>query len=254
MRRAGELGDIQRIGGHSRWVRLTHWTIALAVFVLIFSGLAILMVHPRFYWGQAGNDLMRPLFEVPLGPNFHTQQFSAQTPFFAGSGGAATADRLAEPWNQNGWARSLHFLAAWVFLAGLAAYLTLCALTGHARRRLLPGRGELTGGALGQDLRAHLTLPMPSPPPGAPYGLLQKLTYAFIAFLALPLMVLTGVTMSPAIAANFPILLDLLGGTQSARTLHFFAFSCIALFLLVHLAMIALTGPVRHLRAIILGA
>ncbi len=240
--------------GHSRWVRLTHWMIALAVLVLLYSGVAILMVHPRFYWGQTGNDLMPPLFEVPLGPNYHTQQFSAQVPFFSGPGGAATADRLAEPWNQNGWARSLHFLAAWVFLFGLAAYLSLGALTGHARQKLLPRRGELTGSALAQDVKAHLTLPMPAPPPGAPYGLLQKLAYALIAFIALPLMVLTGVTMSPAIAANYPVLLDLFGGTQSARTLHFFSFSMIALFVLVHLAMIALTGPVRHLRAIIVGA
>ncbi|GEO01382.1 hypothetical protein NSE01_32140 [Novosphingobium sediminis] len=246
-------GEFER-RGHSRWVRLTHWMIALAVLVLLYSGVAILMVHPRFYWGQAGNDLMRPLFEVPLGPNYHTQQFSAQTPFLTGPGGAATADRLAEPWNQNGWARSLHFLGAWAFLFGLAAYLTLGTLTGHARQRLLPRRGELTGSALGQDIKAHLTLPMPAPPPGAPYGLLQKLTYALIVFIALPLMVLTGVTMSPAIAANWPVLLDIFGGTQSARTLHFFSFSVIAMFLLVHLMMIALTGPVRHLRAMIVGA
>ncbi len=239
---------------HSGWVRLTHWLIALAVFVLLYSGVAILMVHPRFYWGQAGNDLMRPLFEVPIGPNYHTQQFSAQIPFGAGQGGAATADRLAEPWNQNGWARSLHFLGAWAFLFALIAYLTLGTLTGHARKRLLPKRGELTRHALRQDIKAHLTLPMPAPPPGAPYGLLQKLTYALIVFIALPLMVLTGLTMSPAIAANWPVLLDLFGGTQTARTLHFFSFAAIALFLLVHLTMIALTGPVRHLRAIILGA
>lgn len=250
---AGELHEHLPKRGHSGWVRLTHWTIALAVFVLIYSGVAILMVHPRFYWGQAGNDLMRPLFEVPLGPNYHAMRWSADTPFF-GPGGPVTADRLAEPWNGNGWARSLHFLAAWAFLFGLAAYLTLGVLTGHARNRLLPKRGELTGSAIGHDIKAHLTLPMPAPPAGAPYGLLQKLTYAVIAFIALPLMVLTGVTMSPAIAANWPFLLDLFGGTQSARTLHFFCFSAIALFLLVHLAMIALTGPVRHLRAIILGA
>lgn len=240
--------------GHSRWVRLTHWIIALAVFVLLYSGICILMVHPRFYWGQAGNDLMRPLFEVPLGPNYHTQQFSAQVPFFGGASSAATADRLAEPWNQNGFERSLHFLAAWFFLFSLGAYLALGTLTGHARKKLLPRRDELTRRALHQDIKAHLKLPLPKPPPGAPYGLLQQLTYAGIAFVALPLMVLTGLTMSPAIAASFPVLLDLFGGTQTARTLHFFSCTAIALFVLVHLAMIALTGPVRHLRAIILGA
>lgn len=247
------MANAGRRQGHSGWVRLTHWMIALAVFVLLYSGVAILMVHPRFYWGQTGNDLMRPLFEVPLGPNYHAMRWSPHTAFF-GADGPMTADRLAEPWNGNGWARSLHFLAAWVFLFGLGVYLMLGALTGHARRDLLPRRGELTGSALGEDIKAHLRLPMPSPPPGAPYGLLQKLAYALVAFIALPLMVLTGVTMSPAIAANWPFLLDLFGGTQSARTLHFFSFTVIAAFVLVHLAMIALTGPARHLRAIILGA
>lgn len=250
---AGELHKQPQARRHSGWVRLTHWTIALAVLVLIYSGIAILMVHPRFYWGQAGNDLMRPLFEVPLGPNYHAMRWGPDMAFFS-SGGPVTAVRLAEPWNGNGWARSLHFLAAWAFLFGLATYLALGALTGHARRDLLPRRGELTGTALAKDIKAHLTLPMPSPPAGAPYGLLQKLAYALVVFVALPLMVLTGVTMSPAIAANFPVLLDFFGGTQSARTLHFFSFTFIALFVLVHLAMIALTGPVRHMRAIILGA
>ncbi|MDH7975136.1 cytochrome b/b6 domain-containing protein [Sphingomonas sp. AR_OL41] len=237
---------------HRRWVRLTHGLIALAVLVLIFSGVTILMAHPRLYWGYAGNDLIKPLFELPLGPNAHTTALSPRTPFF-GAGGPATADRLAEPWNQNGWARSLHFLAAWFFLIGLLAYLSIGLLTGHARRALLPQRAELRRDNLWHDIKAHLRLPMPVAPPGPPYAILQKLAYAVVAFVALPLMFLTGIAMSPAITASYPLLLDMFGGTQSARTIHFFTFAFVAIFLLVHLVMIALTGPARQMRAMIMG-
>ena len=88
---------------------------------------------------------------------------------------------------------------------------------------------------------------------GPPYAILQKLAYAVEVLVALPLMFLTGITMSPAIATDYPILLDIFGGTQSARTIHFFTFAFVALFLLIHLAMILLTGPLRQLRGMIVG-
>jgi thiosulfate reductase cytochrome b subunit len=249
MAQAGRADDI--VHGHRLWVRLTHWLIALAVLTLLYSGIAILMVHPRLYWGHAGNDLMQPLLEIPLGPNHHAIQFSASEPVF-GSGGPQDANRLNEPWNQNGWARSLHFLAAWFFLAGLSAYLVIGLLTGHARRTLLPRRDELKGSNVLQDIKAHLRFPMPIAP-SPPYAILQKLAYASVAFVALPLMFLTGITMAPAISANYPFLLDLFGGTQSARTIHFFSFAFVATFLLVHLVMVVATGPARQLRAMIRG-
>jgi len=95
----------------------------------------------------------------------------------------------------------------------------------------------------------HLRLPMPAAPGGLPYGLLQKLTYACVVFVALPLVVLTGLAMSPAVTAAHPGLLDLFGGSQSARTIHFFAFVALVLFLIVHVVMVALTGFRRQMRA-----
>jgi len=240
-------------GGHRLWVRLTHWAIAGAAIVLIVSGVTILMAHPRLYWGHAGNDLTQPLLEIPLGPNHHHGSWSKATPFFASGGGPVTANRLVEPWNQNSWARSLHFLAAWIFLAGLIAYLALGTATGHLRRYLWPRRAELSRDNIGRDIKAHLRLPMPDAEPGPPYAILQKLSYVLIALVLLPLMFLTGISMSPAIAADYPFLLDLFGGTQSARTLHFFAFVAITLFLVVHLVMILLTRPLRQLRGMTLG-
>lgn len=253
MRQATQIEQASRTHRHRPWVRLTHWLIALSVLVLIYSGVAILMVHPRLYWGNAGNDLIKPLLEIPIGPNHHAIHWSPREPFFGTVGGPETANRLIEPWNQNGWARSLHFLAAWFFLIGLLSYLSFGLATGHARLDLLPRRHELGRGNLWQDVKAHLRLPMPAATPGPPYAILQKLAYASVAFVALPLIFLTGITMSPAIAANYPILLDIFGGTQSARTIHFFTFAFLTVFLLVHLVMIVLTGPARQLRAMIMG-
>ena len=239
--------------GHRLWVRLTHWLIAGAVIVLIYSGVTILMVHPRLYWGDAGNNLIQPFFEIPFGPNYHQGQWSPAISFFASPDGPVTANRLREPWNQNGWARSLHFLAAWCFLVGLLAYLMLGFVLGHVRRNLWPRLAELRSSNFWLDVRAHARLPMPVAEPGPPYAILQKLSYALVVLVALPLMFLTGVTMSPAITANYPMLLDIFGGTQSARTIHFFTFAFLVLFLLVHLAMIVLTGPLRQVRAMVLG-
>ena len=239
--------------GHRMWVRLTHWVIAAAVAALIYSGAAILMVHPRLYWGNAGNNLIPPLIEVPLGPNYHQGRWSPATSFFDTPHSPMTASRLEEPWNENSWARSLHFLAAWCFLIALFAYLTIGGASGHARRNILPQRAELGGANLWKDIKAHVRLPHTDARTGPPYGILQKLAYATLVFLALPLMFLTGITMSPAITADFPILLDIFGGTQSARTIHFFAFTFILLFLVVHLVMVFVTGPIRQLRGMIMG-
>jgi len=253
MATTSEPADTVSLPRHRGWVRTTHWIIALAVLTLMLSGVTILMAHPRLYWGAAGNDLTQPLLALPIGPNGGGAKFGNLTPFAGQAPGVFTANRLAEPWNQNGWARSLHFLAAWFFLAGLFVYLVLALLTGHARRNVVPRRADLSRQSLSADVRAHLRLPMPHTEAGPPYSALQKIAYALIAFVALPLMVLTGITMSPAITAAWPWLLDLFGGQQSARTIHFASFAVIALFLLVHLAMIALTGPVRQLRAMITG-
>jgi thiosulfate reductase cytochrome b subunit len=111
----------------------------------------------------------------------------------------------------------------------------------------------LTPRHLGHDVVAHLKRDLPLDHVGPPYGILQKLAYVSVVFVALPLMILTGMTMSPALSANWPVLLDLFGGMQSARTIHFFAFAFLGLFLIVHLAMIALTGPLRQVRGMFWG-
>ena len=241
------------VAGHARWVRISHWILAASVLTLAFSGFEILMVHPRLYWGKAGNDLTPAIFELPISRNYQHGGWTPPSTFFPGGRPVVSAARTYDIFNQNSWGRSLHFLAAWFLLIVTLAYLLLGVVSGHLWKHLLPRARELAPRHLGQDIMAHLRLPLPAAAGGPPYGVLQKLAYAGVVFVALPLMVLTGLAMSPAVTAAYPGLLDLFGGSQSARTIHFLVFSALVLFLVVHLVMVALTGFRRQLRAMTLG-
>ena len=181
------------------------------------------------------------LLTLPIGNDLRPDKMQSPVMFAELPGAPVSAERNFPIFNQNGWARSLHFLAAWFLVCAGAIYVAFGVVSGHIKRDLLP------------DLKSHLR-----PAPGAvsvgpPYGLLQKLTYTSVMLIVLPLMVATGLTMSPAVAAAYPILLDLFGGYQTARTIHFFGFAALVLFLLVHIAMVIATGFGRQLRAMTWG-
>jgi len=239
--------------GHARWVRASHWVLAASVLTLAFSGFEILMVHPRLYWGKAGNDLTPALFELPISRNYHHGGWAPPVTFVPGAHPIVSAARTYDIFNQNSWGRSLHFLAAWFLVLSGLIYLVVGVASGHLWRDLLPRWRELTPRLLWRDVVTHLRLPLPPAAGGPPYGLLQKLSYAFVILIALPLMLLSGLAMAPAVTAAYPGLLDLFGGSQSARTIHFFAFAALVLFLIVHVVMVALTGFRRQLRAMTLG-
>ena len=239
--------------GHAPWVRLVHWLLAGAVLTLAYSGVVILMAHPRLYWGWSGNDLTRPLIELPLGRNYHHGGWEAAIPFSADPSGPVSRVRTYDIFNQNGWARSLQFLMAWGLVAALGLFAAASLATGHLRRDLLPRGEELAGKALWRDLREHLAFRIAPAGGGPPYGVLQKLAYVGVAFVALPVMILTGLSMSPAVAAGWPWLPSLFGGTQSARTIHFLFLCLIALFLAAHLLMVVMSGLGRQLRAMTWG-
>jgi thiosulfate reductase cytochrome b subunit len=239
--------------GHARWVRVSHWIAAVSILFLAFSGVMILMVHPRLYWGEVGNDLTPALIELPISRNYQHGGWEDAEPFFADATGPVSASRTFEIFNQNGWGRSLHFLAAWWLIVPGAVYLWIGLFGGHFRRHLWPGAGELGPRLLWRDVVDHLYLRIRPPSGGPQYGLLQKCSYTLVIFVAAPLIVVTGLTMSPAVTAAFPILLDLFGGYQSARTIHFFSFVALVLFLLVHVAMVIKSGFRRQLRAMTVG-
>jgi len=239
---------------HRLWVRVCHWVVALTFITLAITGFLILMVHPRLYWGEVGNDLVPALIELPISNNHQPEGWQPGVVFSELPNTPISANRTHGLFNENSWGRSLHFLAGWLFVLCGAFYALAALVTGHLKRDLLPRARELTPRALWQDLKRHLQRQSASPTSARPYGLLQRCAYASVAFVALPLMVVTGLVMSPAVTAVYPVLLDLFGGHQSARTVHFFGFAALVLFFVVHVAMVFLTGFRRHLRAMILGS
>ena len=143
-------------GGHRRWVRISHWVIAFSIITLGVSGVFILAVHPRLYWGEVGNDLMPAILEIPISANHRPEGFERTVDFPAVNATAFSANRTYEIFNQNGWARSLHFLAAWFFLLAGLVYVLTGFVSGHARRDLLPKGGDFSAARLKDDLIDHL--------------------------------------------------------------------------------------------------
>jgi thiosulfate reductase cytochrome b subunit len=222
------------------------------VLTLAYSGFVVLMAHPRLYWGDAGNDLTPALFELPISRNFRHGGWE-QTTAFSVDGTVVSASRNYEIYNENGWARSLHFLAAWLLVLTGAVYALAGVATGHAARDLVPRSRDLAPRTLWADLVARLGKRGTAVAPGPPYGALQRCAYFGIAFLALPVLVVTGLAMSPAITAAYPFFASVWGGAQSARTIHFFAFALVAAFTVGHVLMTVRAGFGRQLRALTIG-
>ena len=245
--------ETQTTIGHPRWVRILHWTLSASFLTLAVTGVLILMVHPRLYWGEVGNDLTPALLELPISRNYQHNGWDKRTPFFESSSSPISASRTFDIFNQNGWGRSLHFLAGWLLVLPGAVYLMAGVFTRHFRRHLWPRAPELAPRVLYQDVVDHLRFRIRPAPGGPHYGVLQKCAYSAVIFVALPLCVLTGLTMSPAVTAAFPFLLTLFGGYQSARTVHFFAFVALILFVFVHFVMVIKSGFRRQMRAMTVG-
>jgi len=238
---------------HAGWVRLAHWVLAASVLVLAVSGAVILVTHPRLYWGEVGNDLVPALIELPISPDFRPEAYIDHEPMTADPAGPITASRTYEPYNQNGWARSLHFLAAWWLVLPGILYLLTGFGVGHFRSHIWPRLREFGDGAFGREILDHLRLRIPKATGRPRYGLLQKLAYSLVIFILAPLMLLTGLTMAPGVTAAAPWLLSLFGGYQSARTIHFFAFLTLVLFVITHFAMVVLSGFRRQMVGMTIG-
>jgi thiosulfate reductase cytochrome b subunit len=236
--------------GHALWVRICHWILAASALTLAVSGVVILMAHPRLYWGEVGNDLTPAWVELPISHNHRPEGWQQTVTFDALPNAPISASRTYEVFNEDGWARSLHFLAGWFFVVVGVCYFLLGIVTGHIARNLAP-RG-LSWRALGQELADRLRFRIRSAAGGG-YGLLQRCAYAGISFVVLPFMVGSGLAMSPQLRAAYPALTQIFGSQQSARTLHFFGFALLMLFLAVHLAMVVLAGPGRRMRGMIIG-
>lgn len=216
---------------HRVATRLWHWVNAVAVIVLIGSGLMILNAHPRLYWGRYGANFDTPWIVFDRFPGWVT---IPQTYNLA----------LARQW---------HLSFALVLGFGLLAYMIVSLLTRHFRRDLTIRRRDLTPAHIAADIRAHLAFRFHDPAAPGAYNLLQKISYVLLLFGLLPLAILTGCALSPALNAGFPWMLDLLGGRQSARSIHFLAASGITLFVIVHLVLVILAGAVNEVRSMLTG-
>jgi len=234
-------------------VRFTHWIAAGCVAALAFSGVEILMVHPRLYWGEAGNDLTPSLVELPISRNYRHGGWTVPTPLVDGRWAQVSAGRTFEIFNENGWGRSLHFLAAWCLVFPGLFYLIEGLLGGHIRAHLWPGARDLRPEHVRRTIADHLRLRVAPAGNGPDYNVLQKLAYSFVVLIAIPITVLSGLAMSPAIGAAVPWLPRFFGGFQSARTVHFCSFVVLALFVVTHVVMVVVSGFRRQIRAMTWG-
>jgi thiosulfate reductase cytochrome b subunit len=222
---------------HPALVRVTHWLIALSFLALLITGVEILISHPRFYWGETGNVNTPAFLTLPIPSS------RALVP---------TGYGYVLP-DQNGWSRRLHFEAAWLAVLTGLLYLAFGFFKGHFRRNLLPAAADRTWKGLAITVGRHLRFRRPSEEEAGSYNVLQRLTYLFVIFVLFPLVIWTGLAMSPAITSVYPPIVTVLGGRQSARTLHFFVSILLVLFLLVHVLMVWLAGFRKRVGAMITG-
>ena len=253
---------------HRLVTRLTHWVNAFCIAVLLMSGLQILNAHPALYWGQYGADADRPFIAFTAEQQGETlvgrTRIGALTLTTTGVLGASKDEDGAL--TDRGWpawatlpsgqdlttGRHWHFFFAWLLVLNGLIYLGFGAFSGHFRRDLAPTREELKPSHILKDIWDHARLRFPRGEAAKHYNVLQKGAYLGVIVL-IGLMFLTGMTMSPGVDAALPFLLDLFGGRQSARTIHFISASLIVAFIAVHLLMVLLAGPINEVRSMITG-
>jgi thiosulfate reductase cytochrome b subunit len=259
-------GDVV-IYRHPALVRVTHWINLLCLTLLLASGLQIFNAHPALYWG-AKSEFDRPVLAMTgeLGTDGQGHGFTTLLGHRIDTTGlfGASSDPYGElePRGFPAWAtlpsyqdlaggRLWHFFFAWALVLNGLAYLVHGFASGHVRLDLWPSRRDLAN--LGHTIWEHLRLRFPRGEEARHYNPLQKLSYVLVIFLLLPLLVLAGLTLSPQIDTDFPFLLDLFGGRQSARTVHFICASLLVLFVLVHMVMVLLSGVWNNLRSMVTG-
>ncbi len=222
---------------HAFVVRLTHWLTTIYFFALLVTGIEIVISHPRFYWGETGNVLTPALFQLPIP---------------ASRGIVKTGYAFVLP-DQNGWSRSLHFQAAWLLAFTALLYGISSLLSGHFRKNLLPAGGDLSKQVLSGEISKHLRFKAPTAADARSYNVLQRLAYLSVIFVLFPLMIWTGLAMSPGFTAAFPFTVTAFGGQQSARTIHFFVTVALVFFVLAHIVMVYCGGFTSRMRSMITG-
>ena len=250
---------------HRLATRLWHWVNALTIIVLLMSGAMIFNAHPRLYWGQYGANFDSAWLQISADDRggylkvgdrrwntdgvlgrWKAKDGSEQANAFPGWATIPSSYNLAL-------ARRWHLTFALVLGFGLLAFLVASLVNRHIARDLTLKRRELMPRHLWHDIVEHLKLRFHNPDDPGAFNILQKLSYVSVIFVLIPLAILTGLTMSPGMDSAWPWLLDLFGGRQSARSLHFIAAALLLLFIVVHLVLVLLSGPLNGVRGMITG-
>lgn len=248
----------------SVWTRATHWVWAICLFFLLLTGLQIFNAHPSLYIGQqSGFEFDNSFLSIygentPDGPRGVTEIFGNKidtTGFLGLEGEGSRARSIGFP----SWAtipsnrdlatgRVVHFFFAWIFVGTLLVWLVASLVNRHAWRDVVPHRRDVR--QIGADIVAHVKFKFDH---GRSYSPLQKLSYFGVLFVLFPLMILTGLSMSPGMNAAWPWLLDLFGGRQTARSIHFISMALLVGFFVIHMLMVIAAGPINEMRSMITG-
>lgn len=250
---------------HRLTTRIWHWLNALCLLVLIMSGLTIFNAHPRLYWGEYGaNDdyawtavgSSQTIGYVRFGEtkidttgyigNWRDRNGNIQTWAFPDWATIPSSYSLAD-------GRRWHLFFAWIFSFGLAWFMVRSLWNRHIQQDLHLRREDWRPSAIWQDIRNHLRLRFHAGKRDGSYNIIQRFSYIGVIFFVLPVMIFTGLAMSPAMDANWPWLTDMFGGRQSARSIHFIGMVLLVLFFFVHMITLLLAGPLRLTRSMITG-
>jgi len=254
----------QLVYRQSIWTRVTHWVWAICLFFLLLSGLQIFNAHPSLYIGQESgfeyNNAVLRMGRVLTdeGSRGHTVIFGQTfdtTGIFGVSGPPDNPQYVAIPsaltipsFRDLATGRVVHFFFGWIFVAALFVWFLASLINGHLRRDILPSAADFRG--LPADIADHARFRFQR---HRFYKPLQKLSYFVVFVILFPLIILTGLTMSPGMDSAWPWLLDVFGGRQTARTIHFGAMLLLVLFFIVHVVMVLLAGPFNEMRSMITG-
>lgn len=257
----------QRYYRHALIVRITHWVNATALAILLMSGLNIFNAHPSLSWGKSSYSLRAPIFETGAATTADGRLVGTTRIFnhmFITTGVLGLSGDPGRPvvrgfpswltipsFNWLAMARHWHLFFAWLLVINGCIYLLFSFLSRHVARDLLPTRLDLR--SIGRSIVDHVRLRHPTGAAAARYNVLQKLAYLAVIFVLLPLMVLTGWAMSPRLDSLAAGWVDLIGGRQSARTLHFVVAWTLVLFVLVHVFEVLISGVWNNLRSMITG-
>lgn len=257
-----ELASIERVYRHVLPVRIGHWFNVVCLFVLIMSGLQIFNAHPALYWGDR-SDRDRPVLSIRAAKGDDGRimgittigSYQLETTGLLGYSNnsvrafPAWATIPSSKWLAMG--RQWHLFFAWLFVINGVLFAAYALVSRHLTRDLVPTGRDLR--TIGTSLKDHIRLRHPSGEEAKRYNVLQKLAYLIVLFGLAPLIILTGLTMSPTIDTAFPWLLTLFGGRQSARTIHFIACFSFVGFIVIHVSQVILTGFLNNLRSMVTG-